>query len=139
MMAGIRGKDTAPELVIRRALHRRGFRYRLNIRGLPGRPDIVLARFRVAIFVHGCFWHRHPDCRLTAMPSTRKDFWTEKFASNVARDQAALAALKQAGWRTAVVWECATRRLTPELEDQLADWIRAGGEHIELGAEAGRD
>ena len=107
-MSMIRGRDTKPELLIRRALHARGFRYRLHSGGLPGRPDIVLPRYRTVIFVHGCFWHVH-NCHLAKKPNTHAAFWEEKLSSNRARDQRTLDLLKEAGWRVAVVWECSVR------------------------------
>lgn len=109
MMAGIRSRDTKPELLVRRYLHAQGFRYRLNVRSLPGSPDLVLAKWRTVIFVHGCFWHRHPDCSFAYTPRSRQDFWLEKFEKNVARDAAAIKALEEAGWRVIVVWECSLR------------------------------
>ena len=125
MMAGIRGKDTKPELALRRALHAAGLRYRLHVAGLPGRPDIVLPRFRAVIFVHGCFWHRHPGCRHATTPSTRVDFWSAKFAANTARDAATRHALSQAGWRVATVWECALRseRDVIAAADAVMEWL----------------
>ena len=108
-MAAIRGKDTKPEMVLRRALHRADFRYRLHVQDLPGRPDIVLPKHRLAIFVHGCFWHHH-NCPAFVWPKTRAAFWREKIEANVARDRKARAALRRAGWRTMVVWECELRR-----------------------------
>ena len=108
MMAGISGKDTRPELVVRRSLHAAGFRYRLNVPDLPGRPDLVLPRRRAIVFIHGCFWHRH-GCRLSSEPSSRRAFWREKFARNVERDRRTAAALRRAGWRVLTVWECALR------------------------------
>lgn len=107
MMSGIRGKDTRPELLVRRALHRAGLRFRLaSGRTLPGRPDIVLPRHRAAIFVHGCFWHRHPGCAFAYTPKSNRRFWLRKFAENVERDERNLRALRRLGWRTFVVWEC---------------------------------
>lgn len=107
-MARIKGKNTRPEMIVRRALHAAGLRFRLQARELPGRPDIVFRSRRVAIFVHGCFWHRHDDpaCRLTRTPKTRVAFWERKFADNVARDRRDHEALLNAGWDVAVVWEC---------------------------------
>lgn len=126
LMRRIRGVNTKPELIVRRVLHAMGRRFRLHCRDLPGRPDIVLPRFRTAIFVHGCFWHRHPGCRGTTTPKTRTEFWVAKFEANVARDVAAQAALAAAGWKVAVIWECETRkpailrtRLLEELETNL--------------------
>src|SRR5579871_5600539 len=109
MMAGIRGKDTKPELSLRRALHRIGLRYRLHVSRLPGRPDIVLPRYRVAIQVHGCFWHRHPGCVFTTNPSSNIRFWKTKFRESVERDKRSLAALRDLGWRVIIVWECTLR------------------------------
>lgn len=109
-MSHIRGKDTAPEWTVRRMVHAMGFRYRLHVKGLPGKPDLVLPRHRKVIFVHGCFWHAH-GCRAGGghAPATHARFWKTKFAKNVARDQATLRRLWQAGWRTLVVWECETK------------------------------
>lgn len=104
-MARIRGVDTKPELWVRRALHAQGYRFRLHGRGLPGKPDIVFARRRTAVFVHGCFWHRH-GCKKTTHPKSRQDYWEDKFASNVARDRRNAEALAADGWRIFVVWEC---------------------------------
>jgi len=108
LMSRIRGADTKPELVVRSALHRAGFRFRLHGRSLPGRPDIVLPKYGTVIFVHGCFWHRH-GCRLASEPRTRRDFWRAKFAANVARDSRNARALRALGWRVLTVWECALR------------------------------
>lgn len=108
-MAGIKGKDTKPELMVRRFLHAHGYRYRLHQADLPGKPDIVLSRLRVCIFVHGCFWHRHFGCKYATSPKTRPDFWEAKFAANVARDQQSRAALEAAGWRVLTLWECELR------------------------------
>jgi DNA mismatch endonuclease (patch repair protein) len=108
-MSRVRGKDTRPELVVRRMLHREGFRYRLHVRELPGRPDVVLPRHRAVVEVRGCFWHGHPDCPRAAAPSSNVEFWEPKLAANVARDARNEAALREAGWRVIVVWECETR------------------------------
>lgn len=108
MMAGIRGKDTKPELIIRRGLHALGFRFRLHDRKLAGRPDIVLPRHRAVIFVHGCFWHGH-DCHLFRWPKTRKDFWREKIGRNRERDAEAEGELGRAGWRVLKIWECSIK------------------------------
>jgi DNA mismatch endonuclease, patch repair protein len=108
MMARIGQKNTAPELATRRALHRLGFRFRLHRRDLPGTPDIVLTRKRIALLVHGCFWHRHPGCRFAYSPKSRKDFWTAKFARNVMRDLEVQQQLTALGWHAHVIWECET-------------------------------
>ena len=109
MMAGIRGKDTRPELMVRRALHARGFRYRLNVRSLPGTPDLVFPKRRAVVFIHGCYWHRHEGCRFATTPATNTDFWTSKFAANVARDTRNVRDLRGAGWRVGIIWECALK------------------------------
>jgi len=129
MMAGIRGKDTKPELLLRHAMHARGFRYRLHDRKLPGRPDLVFPRYHAAVLVHGCFWHRHQGCRYATTPATRREFWAEKFHANVLRDQRKHQALREAGWRVAVVWECALRRSVDDVAVCLSDWLM----HVSLG------
>jgi DNA mismatch endonuclease (patch repair protein) len=106
MMAGIRGKNTRPEMLVRQFLHDRGFRYRLHMKNLPGSPDIVLPKWRVAILVHGCFWHRHEGCRYATTPTSNVERWQTKFAENVARDRRNIADLITAGWRVLVLWEC---------------------------------
>ena len=134
-MAAIRGKNTKPEILIRHALFNRGYRYRLHHSELPGKPDIVLPKYRAAIQVQGCFWHRH-DCRYFKWPETRADFWREKIEGNVARDQTALYQLKIEDWRVLVVWECAVRSVTQEGLDDLADdierWLCGDSEYLEL-------
>jgi DNA mismatch endonuclease (patch repair protein) len=105
-MSRIRGRDTAPEVRLRSLLHRAGYRFRLHDRKLPGRPDIVLPKYRAMIFVHGCFWHRHEGCSNATTPSTRPEFWNAKFEGNVARDRANAERLSDLGWQVIVVWEC---------------------------------
>ena len=107
-MSRIRGRDTRPEMLIRKGLHHRGFRYRLHDRALPGRPDLVLPKFRAAIFVNGCFWHGH-SCPMFRLPATRPEFWLNKIETNRARDHASLEALTAARWRPLTIWECALR------------------------------
>lgn len=109
MMSGIRGRDTKPELAVRRYLHSRGLRYRLHVRELPGRPDIVLPRHRTVVFVHGCFWHRHEGCRFAYTPKSRQEFWLPKLEGNAARDARDQQQLRDLGWRVEVVWECELR------------------------------
>lgn len=110
-MALIRGADTKPELRVRRALHKLGLRYRLHDRRLPGRPDLAFPSRRIALFVHGCFWHRHPDpgCKLTRTPKSRLEFWESKFSENVERDFRKRRDLTTLGWRVITIWECETR------------------------------
>lgn len=123
-MARVRGRDTKPELLVRRLLHSRGYRYRLHDRRLPGRPDLVFARRRKVVFVHGCFWHRHDGCALARVPKTRLDFWVPKLEANRSRDIRQLAALKELGWDAMIVWECELRdleALVVKLENFLND------------------
>ena len=110
-MARIKGKNTKPELVVRRTLHALGYRFRLHRGDLPGRPDIVLPRYKTAIFVHGCFWHRHPNCSKATMPKTRREFWQNKFETNILRDRRNTEALQNAGWQVLIVWECETKQI----------------------------
>ncbi len=124
MMAGIRGKDTKPEKAIRSALHSAGFRYRIHVAGLPGKPDIVFPKYKAVIFVHGCFWHHHPDCWWSTTPSSNAAFWAGKFALNAARDNRNVVALKSMGWRVAIVWECTLRVQTQaETVAAIEQWL----------------
>lgn len=116
MMAAIKGKNTSPELVVRRYLHSRGFRYRLHRKELPGKPDLVFPKYRLVVFVHGCFWHRHEHCFYATSPATRKDFWRNKLDSNVARDRRQQAELIDSGWRVLVVWECGLKHKIQDIE-----------------------
>jgi DNA mismatch endonuclease (patch repair protein) len=106
MMSGIRGTNTSPEIAVRKHLFASGFRYRLHDRNLPGRPDIVLSHLRSAVFVHGCFWHRHSRCKYSYNPKSNVAFWKEKFLSNVTRDRQVRKQLRHSGWRVHVIWEC---------------------------------
>ena len=127
MMAGIRGKNTRPEIFVRKGLHALGFRYRLHVKDLPGKPDIVFPKYGAAIFVHGCFWHGH-DCHLFCRPKSREEFWRAKIETNQKNDEKSLYAISEQGWRTLVIWECAIKgkiRL-PSQETILraAEWLR---------------
>lgn len=129
MMSGIRGKDTKPEMIIRRGLHARGFRYRLHDRTLPGKPDLVFPKYRAVIFVHGCFWHGH-DCHLFKWPKTRVEFWREKIEGNVRRDAKSEKAILDLGWRIYRVWECELKG-KPSLEVEnlvrtVSIWLQRG-------------
>ena len=132
MMSGIRGKNTRPELLIRKALHARGFRYRLHC-DLPGKPDICLPKHRAVIFVHGCFWHGH-DCHLFKWPSTRPEFWKAKIGRNREVDCAADERLSTAGWRVATIWECAlkgrSRLALDDVVQRCADWLISDHERL---------
>lgn len=114
-MAAIRGRDTSPEMKVRKLLHKHGFRYRLHHRELPGKPDIVLPRYNICIFIHGCFWHRHPGCRYATNPRTREEFWCAKFDQNVKRDLKNKAELLAKGWRVFEIWECGIRKPTADM------------------------
>jgi DNA mismatch endonuclease (patch repair protein) len=137
MMAGIKGKNTKPELALRRALHARGFRFWLHSGKVYGRPDLVLPKHRAVVFVHGCFWHRHKGCRYTTTPSTRPEFWQAKFEANVVRDRAVRMALLEDGWRVATVWECALRKpdQIAESVERLSAWLLSDDGQIEIGQE----
>lgn len=118
IMAAVRRRDTAPEIRVRKCLHAMGYRFRLHRRDLPGTPDIVLPKHRVCIFVHGCFWHRHPGCPKATTPKNNAEFWQEKFARNVVRDAENERALVDKGWKVVTVWECETRN-SRDLEETL--------------------
>ena len=141
MMAGIKGKDTRPELAIRSALHGRGLRFRLHSPNLPGRPDLVFPKFRAVIFVHGCFWHGH-NCHLFKWPRTRSEFWKEKIHSNIDRDQRHLLALRNDRWRVATIWECAlkgrTRLPVETLAERCAAWLMSEEQEMELSGDEAR-
>lgn len=119
MMSGIRTKNTKPELLVRRYLHSKGLRYRLHRRDLPGRPDVVLPRYRSVVFVHGCFWHQHPGCRFAVLPKSNRQFWLDKFRSNRQRDERDREALEALGWTVFVIWECETN------EEHLEQLVRS--------------
>jgi len=127
MMSGIRGKDTKPELALRKALHRAGVRYRLHGKHLPGRPDLTLPARRAVILVHGCFWHRHAGCHWCSTPTSNSDFWATKFERNSARDLEVMRALHADGWRVGVVWECGLRAAhLDETVERVLIWVRSG-------------
>lgn len=122
IMRAVKRAHTAPEMIVRQELHALGLRFRLHRRDLPGSPDIVLPRLRTVIFVHGCFWHRHSDCRYATTPKTRQEYWLPKFAANIERDARKEAQLQALGWRVLLVWECETKRreeLTLRLRREL--------------------
>lgn len=141
MMAGIKGRNTAPELVLRKGLHSRGLRYRLNRRNLPGAPDLVFPNRRAVLFAHGCFWHRH-DCHLFKWPTTRPEFWRAKIGRNFERDQMVREQLLADGWRVGVIWECAmkgrSRRPLDEVLDKCEAWLSSEATVLEIsGSEKG--
>ncbi|MNM13733.1 Very short patch repair protein [compost metagenome] len=134
MMAAIHGQNTLPEIIVRKFLHRNGFRYQLHVRSLPGSPDLVLPKYELAIFVHGCFWHRHAGCRYTTTPDQNNEKWQRKFAQNIERDKRNIFQLRERGWRVMVIWECGLRttqqradlsslpRLIMNKEISLSEW-----------------
>ena len=135
MMAGIRGKNTKPEILLRKALHRRGFRYGLHCADVPGRPDLVFRSRRAVIFVHGCFWHGH-DCRFFRLPGTRPDFWRAKIDSNRRRDLVVAEQLRAGGWRQLVIWECAIRgqseKMVVRIFDRAEVWLESRRRVMEI-------
>jgi len=134
MMSGIRGRDTKPEMVVRRYLHSKGFRFRVHRRDLPGKPDLALPKWKSAIMVHGCFWHGHERCRYFRMPASHTDFWSAKIAANVVRDFAAAEALRSLGWRVLVIWECAIRAHPEAALHVLQAQIRGQATCVEIAA-----
>ena len=128
-MSRIRGKDTTPEMAVRRALHGMGYRFRLHGRKLPGRPDIVLPKHRTVVFVHGCFWHRHRKCKNCTTPTTRRAWWLEKLEGNAARDRLHKQALRKLGWKVVVVWECESEKtdFAVRLEERVARVVGGTG------------
>jgi DNA mismatch endonuclease (patch repair protein) len=123
-MARVRSRDTKPEMVVRRLVYAMGYRYRLHARDLPGRPDLVFRPLRKAIFVHGCFWHRHPNCALARLPKSRADFWLPKLEANRQRDFKNECALKDVGWKVLIVWECELGDVA-ELKNRIKEFLDA--------------
>lgn len=132
MMASIRARDTKPEMLVRRHLHGLGFRYRLSPRDMPGKPDLVLPRYRAVVFVHGCFWHGHDGCRFATVPSTRTEFWTAKISENKRRDAVSEDKLRALGWRIAIIWECALRSNESGAMQRAADFVVSSDVKIEI-------
>ena len=137
-MSAIRSRNTAPEIFVRKALHALGYRYRLHPKALPGKPDIVLPKYRAIILVHGCFWHNH-GCRLFKLPKTRVDFWKAKLESNVLRDLLTETRLTDLNWRIAVVWECSLKGKTRipkiELTEKLSEWLQSDESNFSITAQ----
>lgn len=138
MMAGIRGTNTSPEMILRRALHGRGYRYSLHDRRLPGKPDMVFPRLNAVIFAHGCFWHGH-NCHLFRLPSTRQEFWQAKISGNREKDARSEAALTALGWRYGIVWECAlkgkSRLPLSKVIQRCESWLRSDAPVLEIRGE----
>nr|WP_256597455.1 very short patch repair endonuclease [Pseudomonas sp. 31-12] len=139
MMSGIQGQNTKPEIIIRQALHARGFRFRLHVKSLPGKPDLVLPKHKTVVFVHGCFWHGHA-CRYYKIPKTRSDFWLEKIGKNQARDRLQVTSLRDSGWRVLIIWECAVRSIKRErsskLVDLIVEWLMSDNEFLQIDENA---
>jgi len=134
MMSGIKGKNTKPEILIRSLLHKCGFRFRIHDSNLPGKPDIVLKKYRAVVFIHGCFWHRH-ECHLFKWPKTRPEFWKNKINRNHENDIKALHELEALGWRVCIIWECAVKGADKDLEkitSQLASWLNSENDFLEI-------
>ncbi|MBW6512200.1 MAG: very short patch repair endonuclease [Desulfuromonadaceae bacterium] len=137
MMSGIRGKNTRPEMLIRRHLHARGFRYRLHVATLPGKPDIVLPRYRAVILIHGCFWHGH-DCHIFKWPASNESFWRNKITRNMAIDERTNLALHQENWRVLTIWECSLKgkykRPIEQVIDSVEAWLDSNDDIYEIRA-----
>ena len=119
-MSAIKSKNTKPEIKVRKVLHSMGYRFRLHSKDLPGSPDIVLPKYKTVIFVHGCFWHRHENCKYASTPKTRKEFWNKKFTENKKRDSEIQDKIKNLDWRSVVIWECETKNIE-NLRDKIID------------------
>lgn len=132
VMSRIRGRDTSPELAVRRLTHSLGYRFRLHKKGLPGTPDLVFASRRKVIFVHGCFWHRHAGCKRASLPTSRIEYWAEKFRRNVERDAEAERALRYLGWDVLVIWQCETKaRNMGPLGLKIAEFLETAANHFD--------
>lgn len=129
-MSQIKGKDTLPEIVVRKYLFSHGFRYRKNVSSLPGKPDIVLHKYRTCIFINGCFWHHHNNCKYAAIPQTRQEFWKNKFEKTIANDRRNYALLEKEGWNVLVIWECDLKNNFDETMHSLILSLKQGGELV---------
>lgn len=132
MMRGITGKNTKPEIEIRRRLHAAGLRFRLHAASLPGRPDLVIRKHQTVVFIHGCFWHGHKGCRYFKMPATNSEFWQHKIRMNIERDLRQVAVLLNMGWRVAIVWECAVRADPDSAVHRLVEYLPGTAGEIEI-------
>lgn len=137
-MSAIHGKDTKPEVWLRKKLFEQGYRYRKNVKNIPGHPDIWLAKYNTVIFIHGCFWHRHKDCKFASMPKSRTEFWIDKFNRNIERDNEVREELQAAGIKTLVVWECTIKRMMKDEKEllsvvgQIKEFLETGKGYIEM-------
>ncbi|HEO1831601.1 TPA: very short patch repair endonuclease [Acinetobacter baumannii] len=135
IMASIKGRDTKPEILIRKLLHKRGFRFRLHVKELPGKPDVVLKKYKAVIFINGCFWHGHKDCHLFKLPATRTDFWEEKINKNQLNDTKTIKLLLDNDWRVCVVWECSVRGAKKDLNmviNSISNWLLSDSVFTEI-------
>ncbi|MDB0302217.1 very short patch repair endonuclease [Acinetobacter baumannii] len=135
IMASIKGRDTKPEILIRKLLHKRGFRFRLHVKELPGKPDVVLKKYKAVIFINGCFWHGHKDCHLFKLPATRTDFWEEKINKNQLNDTKTIKLLLDNDWRVCVVWECSVRGAKKDLNmviNSISNWLLSNSVFTEI-------
>lgn len=134
IMSRVAGKDTAPEVLVRKALFARGFRYRKNVKSMYGKPDLVLFKYRVVVFVHGCFWHGHKRCKSSRLPTTHAKFWRKKIADNIKRDLKHISALQHESWRVAIIWECAlsSKDITQDTISSLESWVLSNSVTIEI-------
>jgi DNA mismatch endonuclease, patch repair protein len=136
MMSGIKGKNTKPEIAIRKELHRRGFRYRIHVKNLPGKPDLVFPKYNAVLFIHGCFWHGHEDCRLFKWPTSRIDFWERKINRNKELDQCSITRLHSEGWRVGIIWECSMRGNSKIKEEVIfrrtTEWLESNKPYFQL-------
>ena len=138
MMSRIRGRDTRPELALRKSLFRMGFRYRIHVGALPGRPDLVLPKHHAVVFVHGCFWHRHRECKFATMPSSNVEFWQQKFARTIERDARTVDELRRTGWRVTVAWECALAKSDKaHVAKAIGTWLMSKKAFLEIPVSAG--
>lgn len=135
-MSQIRSTETKPEQLLRSSLHKAGFRFRKNLKHLPGKPDIVLPKYKAIIFVHGCFWHGHIGCKKAKLPATRTEFWTNKISDNIARDQKNIELLQQQGWRIAIIWECylKNKHIRDQTSDNVITWLKSDSLFLEFPA-----
>lgn len=132
-MSRIRGRDTKPELALRKSLHRLGFRFRLHSTAHPGKPDMVFPKYKAVIFAHGCFWHRHSGCRFATMPASNVDYWIKKFSDTVKRDAKMVMQLREQNWRVAIVWECALKKNeVDQTSNLLATWLKSEEAQLEI-------
>ena len=134
IMSSVHSKNTRPEIFVRKLLYSNGYRYRLNLRAIPGTPDIVMKKRSVVIFVHGCFWHDHSGCKLNRMPKSHTDYWEKKKHVNASRDERNIETLRQQGWRVLVIWECScAEKYKAPLTQMLIDFINGDAGFIEIG------